>query len=208
MDGLFITFEGVEGSGKSTQANLLADKLKKINKEVVLTREPGGTKLGKKIRKLLLDPENINMDNRAEILLYAADRAQHVKEKIIPFLEKGKIVLTDRYIDSNIAYQGYGRKLDMKMVRNINEWVIRNTWPDLTILLDIDPEKGLKRARNLSSDKKGDRLEQEIITFYKNIRKGYLELAKNDKRFVVINGDAEAEVIHNKIFKVVKERLL
>lgn len=208
MDGLFITFEGVEGSGKSTQANLLADKLKKINKEVVLTREPGGTKLGKKIRKLLLDPENINMDNRAEILLYAADRAQHVKEKILPFLKNGKIVLTDRYIDSNIAYQGYGRKLDMKMVKNINEWVIRNTWPDLTILLDIDPEKGLKRARNLSSDKKGDRLEQEIITFYKNIRKGYLELAKNDKRFVVINGDAEAEVIHNKIFKVVKERLL
>jgi len=208
MDGLFITFEGVEGSGKSTQANLLAEKLKKINRDIVLTREPGGTKLGKKIRELLLDPDNINMDNRAEILLYAADRAQHVKEKIIPYLEKGKIVLTDRYIDSNIAYQGYGRKLDMKMVRNINEWVIRNVWPDLTILLDIDPEKGLKRARNLSSDKKGDRLEQEIITFYKNIRKGYLQIAKNEKRFVVINGDDKAEVIHNKIFKVVKERLL
>ena len=112
MKGCFITFEGVEGSGKSTQINLLADKLRETGKKVVLTREPGGTKLGQKIRKLLLDPDNIDMDNRAEILLYAADRAQHVKKKIIPALNEGKIVLTDRYIDSNIAYQGYGRKLE------------------------------------------------------------------------------------------------
>lgn len=208
MKGFFITFEGVEGSGKSTQINLLAEKLKKVGKEVVLTREPGGTNLGEKIRDLLLDPNNIDMDNRAEILLYAADRAQHVKKKIIPALKEGKIVLTDRYFDSNIAYQGYGRKLEMKMVRKINEWVIRDVWPDLTILLDIDAKIGLERARNLTSDKKGDRLEQEIITFYENVRNGYLDLAKQEDRFVTINGEQKAEKINSDIFKIVKERLL
>ncbi len=208
MRGCFITFEGVEGSGKSTQINLLADKLRETGKELVLTREPGGTKLGQKIRKLLLDPDNIDMDDRAEILLYAADRAQHVKKKIIPALNEGKIVLTDRYIDSNIAYQGYGRKLEMDMVRNVNEWVIRDVWPDLTILLDIDAQKGLERARNLSPDKKGDRLEQEIITFYENIREGYLKMAKKEKRFVVVDGNQKSKDIHNKIFKIIKERLL
>ncbi|MGM0437732.1 MAG: dTMP kinase [Bacillota bacterium] len=208
MKGFFITFEGVEGSGKSTQINLLAEKLKKIGKEVVLTREPGGTNLGEKIRDLLLDPNNIDMDDRAEILLYAADRAQHVKKKIIPALKEGKIVLTDRYFDSNIAYQGYGRKLEMKMVRKINEWVIRDVWPDLTILLDIDAKIGLERARNLTSDKKGDRLEQEIITFYENVRSGYLDLAKQEDRFVTINGEQKADKINSDIFKIVKERLL
>src|SRR6056297_1129702 len=208
MKGFLITFEGVEGSGKSTQINLLAEKLEKIGQEVVLTREPGGTKLGEKIRDLLLDPNNIDMDDRAEILLYAADRAQHVKKKIIPALEEGKIVLTDRYFDSNIAYQGYGRKLEMKMVRKINEWVIRDIWPDLTILLDIDAKIGLERARNLTSDKKGDRLEQELITFYENIRNGYLEIAAKEDRFVTINGEKKAEKINSKIFQIVKERLL
>jgi len=208
MKGFLITFEGVEGSGKSTQINLLAEQLKKLDKEVVMTREPGGTKLGEKIRELLLDPNNIDMDNRAEILLYAADRAQHVKKKIIPALEEGKIVLTDRYFDSNIAYQGYGRKLEMKMVKKINKWVIRNIWPDLTILLDIDAQVGLERARNLTSDKKGDRLEQELITFYENIRNGYLEIAAKEDRFVTINGEQKAEKINSKIFQIVKERLL
>jgi len=208
MKGFLITFEGVEGSGKSTQINLLAEKLKKIGKEVVLTREPGGTILGEKIRDLLLDPNNIDMDDRAEILLYAADRAQHVKKIIIPALKEGKIVLTDRYFDSNIAYQGYGRKLEMKMVRRINEWVIRDVWPDLTILLDIDAKVGLERARNLTSDKKGDRLEQELITFYENIRSGYLNLANKEDRFVVINGEQKAEKINSDIFQKVKERLL
>ena len=208
MKGFLITFEGVEGSGKSTQINLLADKLIKLGKEVIVTREPGGTKLGEKIRELLLDPNNIDMDDRAEILLYAADRAQHVKKKIIPALKEGKIVLTDRYFDSNIAYQGYGRKLEMTMVRKINEWVIRDIWPDLTILLDIDAKIGLERARNLTADKKGDRLEQELITFYENIRNGYLELAAKEERFVTINGKQKAEEINSKILEIVKERLL
>ena len=208
MKGLFITFEGVEGSGKTTQIRLLAERLKKDGQEIVVSREPGGTKLGKNIRELLLDPDNIDMDNRAEILLYAADRAQHVSEKIIPALKEGKIVLADRYIDSNIAYQGYGRKLDMKMVRSINEWVIRKCWPDLTILLDIDAEKGLKRARNLSEDQKGDRLEQEIITFYEDIRAGYLEMAHNDKRFEVLEADRSSEKVHEDIYQIVKGRLL
>lgn len=208
MKGFFITFEGVEGSGKTTQIKLLAEKLEKKGYEVFLTREPGGTRLGEKIRDLLLDPDNIDMDDRAEILLYAADRAQHVSEKIIPALEAGKIVLADRYIDSNIAYQGYGRKLDMEMVKSINEWVIRKRWPDLTFLLDIDVKIGLERARNLTDDKKGDRLEQEIITFYRNIREGYLAMADKKERFEIVDADRRSDKIHNDIYQIIKGKLL
>ena len=148
--GCLITFEGGEGSGKSTQIELLYKKLNKIGYEVVLTREPGGTKIGKKIRELLLNSDNKNMDFKTEILLYAADRAQDIKENIKPALKAGKIVLADRYVDSTIIYQGYGRQLDVDRIRKINEWVIRNFWPDLTIILDIEVEKGLKRAREIS----------------------------------------------------------
>ncbi|MFW6409757.1 MAG: dTMP kinase [Halanaerobiales bacterium] len=208
MEGVLITFEGVEGSGKSTQVSLMANKLEKKGYEVVQTKEPGGTRLGEKIRHLLLDPENIDMNARTEILLYAADRAQDVIENIKPALKAGKVVLADRYIDSNIAYQGHGRKLDLKMVKRINRWAIRDIWPDLTILLDIKVEKGLRRARDLSPDNKGDRLEQEIISFHHRVRKAYLNIAKNDSRFKIIDADQDSLKVHRDIFHYVKERLL
>lgn len=208
MSGFFISLEGIEGSGKSTQIKLLKDKLKELDYDVLFTKEPGGTEIGKKIRKILLDPIHHKMDDRAEILLYAADRAQHVVETIIPALKDNKVVITDRYIDSNIAYQGYGRQLDMKMVRMINEWVIRDVWPNLTILLDIDVQNGLKRARDLTPDKTGDRLERELVDFHKRVKKGYLKLAENEDRFKVIDAGREANEVNQDILKSIKEALL
>ncbi|MFO7815690.1 MAG: dTMP kinase [Halanaerobiales bacterium] len=208
MAGFFITFEGIEGSGKSTQIKLLTDKLKELDYKVVFTKEPGGTEIGEKIRNILLDPIHHRMDDRAEILLYAADRAQHVVETIIPAVEEDKIVISDRYIDSNIAYQGHGRELDMEMVRKINEWVIRNYWPDLTILLDLDVKKGLRRARDLTPDKTGDRLEREVIDFHENVRKGYLKMAEKYDRFKVIDASRDSEIVHQDILRVIKEELL
>ena len=208
MSGFFITFEGIEGSGKSTQMKLLTKHLRELNYEVVFTKEPGGTKIGEKIRKILLDPIHHKMDDRAEILLYAADRAQHVVETIIPAIEEGKIVISDRYIDSNIAYQGHGRGLDMKMVREINEWVIRDYWPDLTILLDLDVREGLQRARDLTPDKSGDRLERELIEFHERVREAYLEMAEKEDRFKVIYASRAPEEIFQDVLKAIKEELL
>jgi dTMP kinase len=208
MSGFFISLEGIEGSGKSTQIKLLKDKLKELDYDVLFTKEPGGTEIGKKIRQILLDPIHHKMDDRAEILLYAADRAQHVVETIIPALKENKVVITDRYIDSNIAYQGYGRQLDMKMVRMINEWVIRDIWPNLTILLDIDVQNGLKRARDLTPDKTGDRLERELVDFHKRVKKGYLKLAENEDRFKVIDAGRDPNEVNKDILKSIKEALL
>ena len=208
MAGFFITFEGIEGSGKSTQIKLLTKKLKTLDYEVVFTKEPGGTEIGEKIRKILLDPIHYQMDDRAEILLYAADRAQHVIETIIPAVENDKIVISDRYIDSNIAYQGHGRGLDLEMVRKINEWVIRDYWPDLTFLLDLDVKEGLKRARDLTPDKTGDRLEREVIDFHENVRQAYLEMAKKYDRFKVVDASRDSDIVHQDILRSIKEELL
>src|SRR6056297_652310 len=208
MSGSLITFEGIEGSGKSTQINLLIKELEKLDYEVLFTIEPGGTEIGDQIRRILLDPSYKKMNNRTEILLYAADRAQHVVEKIIPALKEGKIVISDRYIDSNIAYQGYGRGLEMSMVREINEWVIRGYWPDLTIVLDLAVEEGLKRARDMTPDKNGDRLERELINFHQRVRKAYLNMAAEEKRFKIIQAGRDSMEVHRDILKSIKEEIL
>ncbi len=205
--GFFITFEGIEGSGKSTQINLLSKYMEKQGFEVVITREPGGTKLGKKIRSLLLDPEYGNMDYKAEIFLYAADRAQHVKEVIKPALEAGKTVISDRFIDSNLAYQAAGRGLNFKKVYEINSWVIDSCWPDLTFLLDIDIKEGLRRARALSSDQTGDRLEREVDAFHKRVRNAYLDMA-SEERFVIIDGSRKKNKVQKEIQNITAGRLL
>jgi dTMP kinase len=205
--GFFITFEGIEGSGKSTQINFLSKYMEKQGFEVVITREPGGTKLGKKIRSLLLDPEYGNMDYKAEILLYAADRAQHVKEVIKPALEAGKTVISDRFIDSNLAYQAAGRGLNFKKVYEINSWVIDSCWPDLTFLLDIDIKEGLRRARALSSDQTGDRLEREVDAFHKRVRNAYLDMA-SEERFVIIDGSRKKNKVQKEIQNITAGRLL
>jgi len=205
-EGFFITFEGIEGSGKTTQINLLAEFLKNKGYDVLVSREPGGTPLGEKIRHLLLDPQYESMDYRTEILLYAADRAQHVKEKIKPAIEQGKIVISDRFADSNLAYQAAGRGLDYEIVYQINDWVIDSTWPDLTFILDIDIKEGLKRARAQSFDAEGDRLEREVDEFHQRVREAYLKMAEKD-RFALVNAGESIENVQKNIENIISRRL-
>lgn len=205
-EGFFITFEGIEGSGKTTQIRLLADYLQNKGYEVLVSREPGGTPLGEKIRNLLLDPQYDFMDYRTEVLLYAADRAQHVKEKIKPALGKGKIVISDRFADSNLAYQAAGRGLDYEMVYQINDWVIDSTWPDLTFILDIDIKEGLNRARAQSSEAEGDRLEREADEFHQRVRDAYLKMAEKE-RFALVNAGESIENVQKNIENIISRRL-
>lgn len=182
--GTFITLEGPEGSGKSTHIRLLGDFLRFKRRKVLLTREPGGSKLAAGIRELLLNGDD-GLCSMAELFLYEADRAQHVEEVIRPALRKGWIVLCDRYTDSTLAYQGYGRGLPMKAVSDLNAIASGGLLPDLTILLDVPVERGLKLAHQ---KKKGhDRLERAGLAFHKRVRAGFLSLArKNPRRFRVI----------------------
>lgn len=202
--GLFITFEGVEGSGKSTQIDLLAEFLSENGYKVVKTREPGGTTIGDKIRKIVLNPEFTEMDFKAEALLYAANRAQHVAEVIKPALEKGKVILSDRYIDSSLAYQSFGRGLDQKKVEMISRWATDDLEPDLTILLDIPADEGLERTESSLAD----RIEQEDIGFHERVSKGFLKLAKKlHKRIKVINATKDMDQIHQEVVKLVQKLL-
>ena len=177
MKGKFITFEGSEGSGKSTQIELVCKYLKAKEQEVLFVREPGGVKLSEKIRKLLLDVKNENMGDECETLLYMAARAQLVKEIIVPALREGKIVLCDRFLDSTIAYQGYGNGVDVGAIKKIGKFATQSIKPDLTIIFDIDTAKGLSRTNSVK-----DRIEQRTLSYHQRVRKGYLELAKNESR--------------------------
>ncbi len=207
-NGMFITFEGVEGSGKTTQIKLLKEKLEIEGYEVFLTREPGGTIISEKIRKILLDPENNEMASLTELLLYYASRAQHLYEKIVKAKNEGKIVLCDRFSDSTLAYQGYGRGLDKEIIKQLTKMVEQGNKPDLTILIDIDPEIGLVRAKKVSENKIGDRLEQEKMEFHKKVWNGYKEIAKvNQKRIVTIDGNIDIKTISEEIKKEVFKRV-
>jgi dTMP kinase len=181
--GRFITFEGIEGSGKSSQITLLTDHLrsKQPAVAVTLTREPGGTPIGDQVRKILLDPENSALDPSAELLLYAASRAQHLREVIRPALESGSIVLCDRFSDATIAYQGYGRGLDLDMIHALDRLVTAGMRPDLTILLDVETAVGLARARGRNNQQGLEteaRFENEALVFHERVRQGYLTLAR------------------------------
>lgn len=200
MKGIFISFEGIEGSGKSTQANLLHEHLIKKGIKAILTEEPGGTKIGEKIRKILLDSENKDILPFTELLLYYASRAQHINEIIIPSLNKGVTVITDRFTDSTIAYQGYGRCIDLNTILTIDKLIISSLRPDITFLLDLDVEIGLKRNRGIN---KTDRLELEDIEFHERVRKGYIELAsKEPDRIKLIDASRNIAIIHKKIVKL------
>ena len=180
--GLFITIDGPDGCGKSTNAVMLCEYIKRKGYKVVHTYEPGGTAIGEKIRKILLAPENI-ISPEAELLLYEASRAQLVKEIIIPAVKKNRVVVCERFYDATTAYQGYGRGLDIEMIKSLNKTASCGVVPDLTIILDIDAEKGLKKAVSVSKDfKKGvaDRLEKESMGFHKKVRAGFLKLAKEE----------------------------
>ena len=181
MRGRFITFEGIEGSGKSSQITLLTDHLRSKKRTVTLTREPGGTPIGDQVRKILLDPGNKALDPSAELLLYAASRAQHLKEVIRPALESGAIVLCDRFSDATLAYQGYGRGLDLTMIHALDRLVTAGMRPDLTVLLDVEAAVGLARARGRNNQQGLEaeaRFENEALAFHERVRQGYLALAR------------------------------
>lgn len=203
--GLFITFEGIEGCGKTTQARLLYEALLEKGLKTVLTEEPGGTSLGQKLRKLLLE-EDHSIHPLTELLLYNASRAQHVMEKIRPLLKEGAIVICDRFMDSTFAYQGYGRGIEGKIIRSLDEISRQGLLPDITFLIDIDPEMGLKRHY---STKVLDRLERESLDFHRLVREGYLELARLEpERFRIINGAESIEHIHHIIVNTVLDQLV
>lgn len=174
-NGLFITLEGGEGSGKSTILTNIIEYLERNNYEVVKTREPGGVRIAEDIRNIILDKKNTNMDGKTEALLYAASRRQHLVEKVIPNLKKGKIVISDRYLDSSLVYQGYARNIGMDEILNINLFAIDNTLPKLSLILDIDPKIGLQRI-NKNSQREVNRLDLETLEFHNKVRKGYLKL--------------------------------
>lgn len=185
MPGLFITFEGGDGSGKSTQADLLSQWLEQQGKRVLRTREPGGTDVGVEVRKLVLHHRG-DIAPRAEALLYAADRAQHIATKVRPALERGDVVIQDRYFDSSVAYQGAGRVLNAKEIRDLSLWAAEDLLPDLTILMDLD--ESVARGRLDAADKPFDRLENEKQEFHSRVRQGFLELAASEpKRFLVLD---------------------
>ena len=204
MEGKFITFEGCEGVGKSRQIRLLEEYMKKNGIKYFLTREPGGTFLSEQIRNVILDKKNIEMSDECEALLYAAARAQLIKEKILPIKQSGELVFCDRYIDSSFAYQGYARGLGIDFVKKINSFALDNCMPDYTIFLNLPPEEAFKRKGGADL---GDRLETTGIEFHQKVYKGYLECAKNyADRFIVIDASGEKRQTHEKIVKALKEK--
>ena len=203
---LFITFEGPEGSGKTTQINKLAFYLRKKGFKVIKTREPGGSPIAEKVRRILLDPKNKKLDVKSELFLYLASRSQHVKDVVRPALNSGKIVLCDRFYDSTLAYQGYARGLNKQLINKMNRFATENLKPHLTIYLDIDVRIGLKRASSFKGGK--DRLEREKTGFHVKVRKGYLDIAKKDpKRIKVIPVSNGIENIFCKIKNYVDSKL-
>lgn len=202
--GFFIVFEGGEGSGKSTQVEFLANRLKEEGYSVVVTREPGGTRIGEQIRAVTHSQENVDLDPVAEAYLMAAARAQHVAETIKPAIEAGKIVISDRFLDSSLTYQGYGRKLGEEAVFQLNKLAVRGASPDLTILLDLPVDVGL--SRKIESGKTRDRLDFQATDFYTRVQEGYLALAKkHPQRYVVIDATKSIETVAEEIWNVVKK---
>ena len=205
---MFITFEGIEGCGKSTQAKRLVNRLRELAVPLVFTLEPGGTSVGQKIRRILLDSRNQHLSPLTELLLYAADRAQHVEEVIKPALEQEKWVLCDRFFDATTVYQGYARGLDMKLIVTLNEKASPGIRPDITFLIDCAVEIGLERAlkRNKIQFQEGqDRFEREKKAFHEAVREGYLTMATEDReRFVVVDGTLKEDELEEIIFKHVE----
>jgi len=198
----FISFEGIEGSGKSTQVKHLAEYLRTKGHTVVETVEPGGTMIGNKIRALLLEPGN-HMDPLTELLLYYSARAQHVREVIYPAVLRNEFVITDRFTDSTLAYQGYARGIDLSLIETLNEMVVPDVKPFLTFLLDLDVEQGLTRNRGAG---KVDRFEQETVDFHNLVRKGFHQIARDEpERVKVVDASKSKEEVSTEIIKIIEE---
>lgn len=202
--GIFITFEGGEGSGKSTVIKALEKKLSS-DYEILLTREPGGIKISEEIRQVILDKKNVEMDSITEAMLYAASRRQHLVERIIPALQNGKVVLCDRFVDSSLAYQGYARKIGIEKVFDINKLVIENYMPDLTILIECPPVVGLRRI-NGNEKREINRLDLENIEFHQRVQEGYNILKNRFKnRYRVVDGTKLIDEVIEECYKIIKE---
>jgi len=197
---MFITFEGIDFCGKSTQVELLKNYLKERNKKVEIIREPGGTNISEEVRHILLDKKNGNMFMETEFLLFSASRAQLVREKIRPYLEKGFYVISDRFHDSSVAYQGYGRGISIEDVSSVNSLAIGSTIPDITFFIDIPVEEAEKRKTGKNVNDL-DRIETSEMNFYERVRNGYLDISKKEKRFRVMDGSKSIEEIHNNIIR-------
>lgn len=200
---MFITFEGPDGSGKSTIIQKVYDYLIENNYDVIKTREPGGSPIAEKIRNLILDTENTKMGYRTEALLYAASRAQHVEETILPALNENKIVLCDRFLISSLAYQGVGRDLGIENVRKINEFAINGVFPDFVLFFDVDPITTLKRKSSLDT---ADRLEKEGNNFHERVYNGYKEILNSEKNIEIIDATQSIEDVFSQCIKVLKRR--
>ena len=204
---MFITIEGPEGSGKTTAVATAVKELEKMGYQIVRTREPGGTPIAEQIRNVILDKNNTAMDQRTEALLYAASRRQHLVEKVWPALKEGKIVVCDRYLDSSLAYQGGARGLGVDNILNVNNFATEGTFPDLTLLFDLQPELGLARIA-ANSNREVNRLDLEKLEFHKKVRDTFLELAKRyPERFVVIDASQSREEVAKKTLEVMLSRI-
>jgi dTMP kinase len=209
LKGLFITFEGPDGAGKTTQLQRLASFLEQQNVSILKTREPGGTKISDQIRHIILHPEHREMVAETEILLYAASRAQHVREKIKPALEEGKIVLCDRFVDASVAYQGYGLGFGKDVIQ-INDFATGGLIPDRTYLIDLPPEEGRARMDSRKNNEFGqelDRIEQKELEYHRHVRHGFHQLAQENQRILLIDGQHAIEQIQEIIIKDIKNLL-
>jgi dTMP kinase len=209
MAGLFVSFEGIEGSGKSTQVTLLAQVLRSRGYEISVTREPGGTPVGQVLRRLLLESSSSPLASGTELLLMLADRAQHVQEIVAPALRANKIVISDRFVDSATAYQGYGRGVELALLAQLNAFACGGCMPALTLVLDLPVSEGLRRVRQRQSGTQGtDRFEAESVAFHERVRAGYLEIARSDpQRVRILDAARPVEMIHQEILAVVQSRL-
>jgi dTMP kinase len=210
VSGIFITFEGPDGSGKSTQLSLLAEALRDQGQPVLVTREPGGTPISDQIRRIILDPQNEDLTAKTEALLYAASRAQHVEEKIVPALQAGQIVLCDRFVDASLAYQGYGLGVGVDKVKQLNAFATDGLVPHRTFLLDISAEKGRSRLEGRTEGEFNshlDRIEQRELSYHHQVREAFRHLAVEEERIVYLEGGLAAETLHERILNNVQQML-
>lgn len=209
---MLITFEGIEGSGKTTQIKHVSRYFQKIGKASIMTREPGGTNIGTQIRTILLDSRNKGIDPISELLLYMADRVQHAREVILPGLASGKVVLCDRFFDATLVYQGFARGLDTVIIQKLHQMMLDNLTPNITILLDLPPEIGLSRAWKQINQKirsgSETRFEEEMLSFHEKVRSGYLTLARAEpERFLIVDAALGEKQVREDILETLKEKL-
>jgi dTMP kinase len=206
MNGVFITIEGPDGSGKTSVTDEVSKKLKSLGIDFIRTREPGGIDIAEQIRDIILNPKNTKMDAKTEALLYAASRRQHLVEKVIPALEAGQVVLCERFVDSSLAYQGVGREIGIEAVYTMNQFAIDGVMPDLTIFLDIDPEVGIKRINENRKNK--DRLDMEKIEFHERVYQGYQAVKALFKdRIIIVDGNKPLDDVVNHCFEIILKRI-